>query len=199
MLVTMNAPTVDTDKNRRSRAAAAASKGGRSARAIDGAHLEDPDALDRDAAELHAALSDLIRLYQFRDRSRICCEDVSVTQCYALNAIIRLGSPTLGELAEEMYLDKSTASRVVDSLVRKRHARRAADAADGRVVRIEPTREGRKLSEKIERRLVELEKELISEFDPEVRQATARLLARLARAAKERFSQKGPRGCGNGG
>jgi DNA-binding MarR family transcriptional regulator len=157
---------------------------------VDAARPDGRDELEHDAVELHSALSDLIRLYQFRDRSRICCEDVSVTQCYALNAIIRLGSPTLRELAEEMYLDKSTTSRVVDSLVRKGHARRVADPADGRVVRIESTPGGRELSEKIERRLVELEKDLIADFDPEVRQATARLIARLARAAKERLSHQ---------
>jgi DNA-binding MarR family transcriptional regulator len=156
---------------------------------VDAPHPDVSDSLHRDAVELHSALSDLIRLYQFRDRSRICCEDISVTQCYALSAMIRLGSPTLRELAEEMYLDKSTTSRVVDSLVRKRHARRVADPADGRVVRIEPSTHGRSLSEKIERRLVEQEKDLIADFDPEVRQATARLIARLARAAKERLSR----------
>jgi hypothetical protein len=29
--------------------------------------------LDQDAAALYDALSDLIRVYQFRDRDRICC------------------------------------------------------------------------------------------------------------------------------
>jgi len=177
----------DRNKNKTSKTS---SRGEPPLPAVDAARPDGRDALEHDAVELHSALSDLIRLYQFRDRSRICCEDVSVTQCYALNAIIRLGSPTLRELAEEMYLDKSTTSRVVDSLVRKGHARRVADPADGRVVRIESTPGGRELSEKIERRLVELEKDLIADFDPEVRQATARLIARLVRAAKERFSHQ---------
>ena len=153
------------------------------------------DALERDAAELHEALTALVRLYQFRDRSGICCEDVSVTQCYTLNAIVRLGSPTLGELSGEMYLDKSTTSRVVDSLVRKGHARRVEDEADRRAVRIECTEDGRSLVDKIERRLIEGEKELISDLEPEVRQATARLIARLARAARARFAPPGQSCC----
>lgn len=153
------------------------------------------DALERDAAELHEALTALVRLYQFRDRNGICCEDVSVTQCYTLNAIVRLGSPTLSELAGEMYLDKSTTSRVVDSLVRKGHAVRVEDSADRRAVRIESTPEGRALVEKVERRLIDGEKELISDFDPEVRQATARLIARLARAARERFVRQSQACC----
>jgi DNA-binding MarR family transcriptional regulator len=94
-----------------------------------------------------------------------------------------------------MYLDKSTTSRVVDSLVRKGHARRVEDGADRRAVRIESTEEGRSLVGKIERKLIDGEKELISDMDPEVRQATARLVARLARAARERLAPQGPSCC----
>ena len=48
-------------------------------------------ALDRDARGLHEAVADLVRVYQFRDRDRICCHDVSVTQCYALETIVEHG------------------------------------------------------------------------------------------------------------
>ena len=37
---------------------------------------EDP-ALARDTEELYDALEDLLRVYQFRDRDRICCFDIS--------------------------------------------------------------------------------------------------------------------------
>jgi hypothetical protein len=50
--------------------------------------------LDRDAALLYEALSDLLRVYQFRDRDRICCHDISVTQCYALESLVREGPLT---------------------------------------------------------------------------------------------------------
>src|SRR5262245_19696817 len=40
--------------------------------------------LQDDAEALHAAVSDLVRIYQLRDRNQICCYDISVTQCYAL-------------------------------------------------------------------------------------------------------------------
>jgi len=156
---------------------------------LGGTNYGETDTLDQDAAELHQALTDLLRVYQFRDRKRICFHDVSVTQCYTLSALISSGAPTLNELAEEMYLDKSTTSRVVDSLVRKGYARRISEPDDARVIRVEPTSEGRDLHERIEGHLVEQEKTLIAGFDPEVRQATTRLIARLARAARERFSR----------
>jgi DNA-binding MarR family transcriptional regulator len=153
------------------------------------------DALERDARDLHEALSELVRVYQFRDRTRICCRDISVTQCYALDALVSAGQCTLGRLAEVLYLDASTASRVVDGLVRKGYCHRERDPEDGRAVRLAITPEGRALHGAIERDLIEEEKRLIADIDPDVRQATTRLVARLARAARERFSNAGAAPC----
>ncbi|MEW6743829.1 MAG: MarR family transcriptional regulator [Planctomycetota bacterium] len=147
--------------------------------------------LDRDAWDLHEALAELVRVYQFRDRERICCHDISVTQCYALSALIRRGPLKLGELAAELYLDKSTASRVVDSLERKGYVRRASDRADGRALRLQVTVKGKGVHARIEADLVAGVRALVADLDPDVRQAAARLIARLARAATERCARGG--------
>jgi DNA-binding MarR family transcriptional regulator len=146
--------------------------------------------LENDAIELHGALSDLVRVYQFRDRERICCHDISVTQCYALNALIRRGDLPLTGLAAELYLDKSTTSRVVDSLVNKGYVKRSSDPSDGRALRISVTSQGKKLHKRIELDLVDEMKKLVADIDPDIRQATVRLVARLARAATDRFSRE---------
>ena len=82
------------------------------------------DALHADSLALHKALADLVRAYQFRDRDRICCHDISVTQCYALEALKRDGPMRLNDLAARLFLDKSTSSRVLGALVRKGYAER---------------------------------------------------------------------------
>jgi DNA-binding MarR family transcriptional regulator len=140
----------------------------------------------REAVALHDALSELVRVYQFRDRDRICCHDVSVTQCYAIDALVRRGSSTLGDLARELFLDKSTASRVVATLVRKKYVARAPHPADGRAVVLRVTAAGRRLHELIRKDLVAEARHLIEDFEPEVREAAARLILRLARAAAAR-------------
>jgi DNA-binding MarR family transcriptional regulator len=155
---------------------------------------DDPQ-LDRDAADLQEALSELIRVYQFRDRKRICCHDISVTQCYALRALQSEGPMTLNGLAETLYLDNSTTSRVVDSLERKGYTDRSPDPADGRAVRIELTREGRQLYARIAHDLIAEQRRLLVDIDPEVRQATTGLIARLAREAGARFSREDGRCC----
>jgi MarR family transcriptional regulator, 2-MHQ and catechol-resistance regulon repressor len=142
--------------------------------------------LEADAAELHDALSELVRVYQFRDRDRICCHDISVTQCYALEALIRRGPCGLNELAAELYLDKSTASRVVGTLQRKGYLQRAAHPEDGRAVVLTVTAAGRRLCERIRKDLV---------AEAEVRKGTARLLLRLARAAAVRSGVTPGSGC----
>jgi len=139
-----------------------------------------------DAVALHEALSDLVRVYQFRDRDRICCHDVSVTQCYALEALIRRGACALNEMASELYLDKSTASRVVAALERKGYVARSPHASDGRSVSLQATAAGRRLYEKIRRDLVLEETRLLADFEPAARVAAAKILARLARAAEAR-------------
>jgi DNA-binding MarR family transcriptional regulator len=143
---------------------------------------------DDDAWELHKALGELLRVYQFRDRKRICYYDVSVTQCYAVSSLIRNGTMTLNALASELFLDKSTASRTVAALQKKGYVSRSADPSDGRALRIEATGKGRDLHARIERDLVDEMRDLIADYDPDVRQATIRLVARLARAATLRFS-----------
>jgi len=150
-------------------------------------HLKSPsDTLHEEATRLYAALSDLVRVYQFRDRDRICCHDISVTQCNALETLVRLGPRTLNELAAELYLDKSTASRVVTTLERKGYVVRQQHPRDKRSILIDLTTSGKRLHAKIERDLVEETRQLLREFEPAVRQAAPALLTRLARAAESR-------------
>ena len=136
-----------------------------------------------DTLAFHRALADLVRVYQFRDRERICCYDVSVTQCYALEALIEGGAQTLNDLAATLYLDKSTTSRVVDALEAKGYASRRTHPASRRSVLVEVTAGGRLLHARIERDILLEEQRLLDEFPPAVRMQMAELMHELARAA----------------
>jgi DNA-binding MarR family transcriptional regulator len=146
-----------------------------------------PAALDRDAAALHAAIADLVRVYQFRDRDRICCHDISVTQCYALETVVEHGPLGLSALAKRLFLDKSTTSRVVGSLVKKGYVEQRADVQDGRAVALSATRKGRGLCARITDDLVDQQKQLLQDLDPEVRAGVVHVMRRLAQAADARF------------
>jgi len=144
-------------------------------------------ALDRDAVALHEAVADLVRVYQFRDRDRICCHDVSVTQCYALETLVAHGPMRLSALAERLFLDKSTTSRVVNSLVRKGYVEQRADPRDGRATTLRASRQGQRLCARITDDLVAQQKQLLQDLDADVRAGAVELVRRLARAADARF------------
>jgi DNA-binding MarR family transcriptional regulator len=150
--------------------------------------------LDRDAEALQGAVAELVRVYQFRDRDRICCHDVSVTQCYALETLVEQGPLRSGALAERLFLDKSTTSRVVATLVRKGYVEQHADASDGRATTLSATRRGRALCARINADLVAQQRSLLEDLGPAVRAAVVDVVRRLARAADARF-RTGVSGC----
>jgi len=143
--------------------------------------------LEQDAKALHAAVSDLVRVYQFRDRDKICCYDVSVTQCYAMEALIRQGPLQMNELATALFLDKSTTSRVIDALERKKYVERIPSAADRRAVALRITKTGKELSAQIHGDLIAQQKSLLRDLDPQLRATVTDVIQRLAKAAEARF------------
>ena len=144
-------------------------------------------ALERDAVALQSAVADLVRVYQFRDRDRICCHDISVTQCYALETLVEHGPMRLNALADRLFLDKSTTSRVIATLVKKGYVAQGVDAQDGRATALNSTRKGRSLCARITDDLVDQQKQLLQALDPEVRSGVVQVLRRLAQAADARF------------
>lgn len=151
--------------------------------------------LQRDAEALQAAVADLVRVYQFRDRDRICCHDVSVTQCYALETLVEHGPMRLSALAERLFLDKSTTSRVVNALVRKGYVEQRPDATDGRAMLIGATRQGQRLCARISADLVEQQKQVLEDLPPEIRAGAVQVIRRLAQAADARFRSGVADGC----
>jgi MarR family 2-MHQ and catechol resistance regulon transcriptional repressor len=157
-----------------------------------------PAALDRDARALQAAVADLVRVYQFRDRDRICCHDISVTQCYALETLVEHGPMRLSDLAEKLFLDKSTTSRVVTSLVKKKYVEQHADRDDRRAIALTVTARGRSLYARITDDLVAQQRQLLQDLDPGVRGEVVNVIHRLARAADSRFRAGVSVGAGSG-
>lgn len=143
------------------------------------------------ALEVHGALLDLIRVYQFRDRDRVCCYDVSVTQSHALERLRSLGALTLNDLAESLYIEKSTASRLIDGLEAKGYLSRERATADRRRLEIRITRSGERLAARIEEDMIRTESSVLECFTPEEQAAIARALARLGEAAAARVTFEG--------
>ncbi len=153
-------------------------------------------ALQRQVEAFHEALSDFVRAYLVGERGQICCHDISLTQCYALEALVRRGPSTLNALAAELSLDKSTASRVVATLQRKGYVGRAAHPGDARAVLLDVTAAGRRLHARIRDDRISERMELLAGFTPEVREGITDVMRRVADATRRRMacaSQPSPR------
>lgn len=137
---------------------------------------------ERQAEELHQIVTELVKKYQFRDRHEICCYGISVSQCYALEAISRRGQITMGELAGQLHLTVSTMTRIVDQLVAKGLVKRWFDPNDRRVCCVALTASGRKLIEQIRGELLATEKEILKGIRPEARTELLSALKQLSGA-----------------
>ena len=146
------------------------------------------EALKSQAERLYGAVAELVRAYQFRDREGICCHGLSVSQCYSLEAIEMHGPVTMGDLADRLYLEVSSMTRIVDHLVRTGLARRVEDAKDRRICRVEATAKGRSLMAKIRDELVEGHRQILSEVPADSREVVIGAVSNLLSAFKQRRS-----------
>lgn len=138
------------------------------------------------AGELFAAVTALARLYQFRDRDRICCRDMTVSQWYALEVLDRRGSVTANELAGELNLEKSTASRLIADLERKEYVRRRPHPADGRSILLRTTAVGRRAFDAVRNDLLREHAHVVAGLDAPTQRAVALVMRKLAQTTARR-------------
>ena len=80
-----------------------------------------------------------------------CCEGVTLAQCHTLLEVYSHNSINLNELSEKLYLDKSTVSRTVDSLVKNGTVNRVIPEENRRKVTISLTKRGNSICQQINR------------------------------------------------
>ncbi len=144
--------------------------------------------LAQQVERLGNAVGDLMRACQFRDRNEICCHGVSVSQCYALDALERRGPLAMGELATYLYLDVSTVTRLVDQLEDEAYIERGPDPADRRKVQVELTPAGSAKVQEIRSHLHADYGKVIDAIPEESREAVIAAVEELLAAFLQRSS-----------
>jgi len=145
--------------------------------------------LDKQVAEFHEQIVDLVKKYQFRDRDQILGCGISVSQCYILETLHANGALTAGQIAEKMYLSISTVTRVVDQLVKKKYVIRSEDPNDRRVHLTKITSAGEKIYQQSWDNIFQSEKMILENFEPEKRELLIDFLKKLNQAVKQWHSQ----------
>lgn len=78
-----------------------------------------------------------------------CCGGVTVSQCHALMELVELEGLTVNELSDRLCLDKSTVSRIIESLVNSDLVSRENPKENRRIAMIALTDKGKSISDQI--------------------------------------------------
>jgi len=141
--------------------------------------MEDQKVFETQVETFHRQIVELIKKYQFRDRNRISCCGMSVSQCYILEALSTHGSLTMNKLAEKMHLSVSTVTRVVEQLVIKGYVVREEGTNDRRTRLIKMTDAGKEAYKKSWKNVFESEKTILENFPEEHREMLIEFLKKL--------------------
>jgi phosphinothricin acetyltransferase len=121
----------------------------------------------------------LARFYQLRDRDRVCRRGLTVSECYALEAIVERGGVGITELARHLGLNKSSASRAADRLIGAGLAK-DGKAPNGRSRRVVATAKGRTLCATIHGEIQREHRDALGPFDSAALEQCARVLHTIA-------------------
>jgi len=136
-----------------------------------------------EAAEFRRAIRELTRLHQLRDRARVSAAGVTVAGAHALEVLAEQGALSLTALSAELFVDRSTACRIVGLLEDHGHVVRRADPRDGRSIRVELTAGGRALEAELRGGAERETAEALGGFGPQARSEALAFLRRLTRTS----------------
>ena len=100
-------------------------------------------------------------------------------QMDTLDLLVQQASWRMGDLAEKLRVDPSTATRAVQRLVNMGLAERLSGKEDGRVVQVAVTEDGRKRHTLVSARRMEMMKVIFENFTDDERTDLANLLEKL--------------------
>jgi DNA-binding MarR family transcriptional regulator len=139
--------------------------------------------LEHEAAALYEAATAFIRVYQFRDRDQAARQGLTVVQAYALDILLKRDGQRLTELAAELQLDKSTASRVVAGMKRHGLVEWSRPVEDRRAISIVATAQGKQRYERLRRAILRENARLLTSYAPAARRAAITILQQLVERA----------------
>ena len=94
-----------------------------------------------EAEALALAVHELLRRVRFDDVQSVCACGITRTECHVLEVVALDGPLSVNDIAARIRLNKSTASRAVESLTQKKLLRRE-DAEDARAWSVVATEQG---------------------------------------------------------
>jgi DNA-binding MarR family transcriptional regulator len=144
------------------------------------------DRTDTASAEAFSdAFVRFVRSFGLLDADRTPCgAPMSTAEAHALT-VLRSGRLSQRALGERLSITKSTTSRLVDQLMTRGWADRAADPADGRVQLVGLTEQGQRVAADVARRRADRLTTLLDRVPKAQRPAVIRALRLLEEASRD--------------
>ena len=110
--------------------------------------------------------------------------DLSLSEMFALLALSAEAPMSQQALAEQLHLEKSTVSRLIQHLERRGWVRRVRDLHDTRMFRLQLSETGHEQASRLAKSLTERHQRLLAALKPDEQEALAYGLSALVRALR---------------
>jgi DNA-binding MarR family transcriptional regulator len=135
------------------------------------------------SVEVRQALRDLVRVHQSCERELAGACGLTPAAAHALQALALIGDLPVGQLAKELVVERSTASRLARGLEKKGYLEPVGDARDRRIQRLRLTTEGREVHRAMEEEALGAMDTVLASFGPSVRRSLAERMRELTARA----------------
>lgn len=140
---------------------------------------------DRFIQEVGSLLLGFIRAFQLAERGEITCCGVTLSQCWTLSVLHDSRPLPMSELSQRLGIAQSTATRVVENLVRDGLLERTRDEDDRRVVLIGLTGAGREIAQRLQCTYNNILGSVLGSIPPEKREQVTESLQILLGAVNQ--------------
>jgi DNA-binding MarR family transcriptional regulator len=146
-------------------------------------------------ARIQHLVYQLARLMERCDELCLARHDITVSQGYTLMSLPPSGDLTMNALSETIGVAGSTATRMVDQLVKKGLADRQHDPEDRRMVRVALTKRGQALRKELEAAMESCFTDAFAEVAESERPATVRVLELVTGSLAKALEANGCTSC----
>ena len=134
---------------------------------------------DREILSIMTELSKAVRCCR---QDEVFCEDVTYTQFIILDAVARDQKLNMARLHDELSVDKSTTTRLVAPLIKRKLVVRGRADHDSRAVTLKLTDQGKEVDEKVWQCLISFTRAIEAEIPDEKREGVLECVRMFLRA-----------------
>lgn len=138
--------------------------------------------------QLAGLIEDMMYDFSAHNLDSECCENISHGEYRALRALARVNMCAMQDIAKNIAVTKSGATRIISRLEEKKLVRRVQNQNDGRVCCVQLSKEGQKRISEITKQPANKITTVLAAMDPNMRQILMTSLNAFFQTANDQFA-----------